>query len=124
MIIITCVIFGTYSLLSALNTMVGIYCLELISLIYSIVFSIQEVPILVHSKWAIKRILNRNYLLISRHDLLFEKESSRIFNTIITNVILTEGIDTAFNLLDKKGRNAKDLLDYLLTMQNTFFGMF
>lgn len=121
MIIITCVIIGTYSLLSALNARVGIYCLELISLIYSIAFSIQEVPILVHSKWAIKRILNKNYLLISRHDLLFEKESSKIFNTIITNVILTEGIDTAFNLLDKKGRNAKDLLDYLLTMQNTFF---
>ena len=116
MIIITCVIIGTYSLLSALNARVGI-----ISFIYSIVFSIQEVPILVHSKWAIKRILNKNYLLISRYDLLFEKESSKIFNTIITNVILTEGIDTAFNLLDKKGRNAKDLLDYLLTMQNTFF---
>ena len=121
MIIITCVIIGTYSLLSALNARIGIYCLELISFIYSIVFSIQEVPILVHSKWAIKRILNKNYLLISRNGLLFEKESSKIFNTIITNVILTEGIDTAFNLLDKKGRNAKDLLDYLLTMQNAFF---
>ena len=121
MIIITCVIIGMYSLLSVLNARVGIYCLELISWIYSIVFSIQEIPILVRSKWAIKRILNKNYLLISRHDLLFEKESSKIFNTIITNVIFTEGIDTAFNLLDKKGRNAKDLLDYLMTMQNTFF---
>lgn len=38
MVIITCVIIGTYSLLSALNAKVGIYCLGLISLIYSIVF--------------------------------------------------------------------------------------
>lgn len=121
MILITCGIIGIYSLLSAFKAMIGIYCLESISFIYSIIFSVQEVPILVHSKWAIKRILSKNYLQISRHDLIFEKESSKIFNTMITSIILTEGIDTAFNLLNEKGRNSQDLLDYLLTMQNMFF---
>ena len=121
MILITCGIIGIYSLLSVFKAMIGIYCLEFISFIYSIIFSVQEVPILAHSKWAIKRILSKNYLQISRHDLIFEKESSKIFNTMITSIILTEGIETAFNLLNEKGRNSQDLLDYLLTMQNTFF---
>lgn len=121
MILITCGIIGIYSLLSAFNARIGIYCLEFISFIYSIIFSAQEVPILVHSKWAIKRILNKNYLQINRQDQIFEKESSKIFNTMITSIILTEGIDTAFNLLNKKDRNSQELLDYLLTMQNTFF---
>lgn len=75
MILITCGIIGIYSLLSAFKAMIGIYCLESISFIYSIIFSVQEVPILVHSKWAIKRILSKNYLQISRHDLIFEKDN-------------------------------------------------
>lgn len=121
MILITCVIFGAYSLLSAFDLRIAIYFLELISLIYSFIFSIQEVPILVRSKKKIKKILNKNYLKISRNGLLFEKENTNTFNIIITNIILTEGISTAYNVLYKKGIDKQDLLDYLLTMQNKYF---
>ena len=121
MILITCGIVGTYSLLYALNARIGIYCLEFISLIYSIIFSVQVVPLMTRSKWLIKRILKINYLRLSRNNLVFEKESSKIFNTLITNIILTEGICTAFYLLNTEDTIAKDLLNYLLIMQNKFY---
>lgn len=123
MILITCGIIGIYSTLSFFGLKKVIYSLELISLIYSVIFSIQEIPILCHSKWIIKRILNENYLKTSRNNLLYEQESTNIFNIMITNIIFTEGISTAFNLLKKNKKEKEkniELLDYLLSMQNEY----
>lgn len=123
MILITCGIVGIYSTLSFFGLKIVIYSLELISLIYSVIFSIQEIPILCHSKWIIKRILNENYLKTSRNNLLYEQESTNIFNIMITNIIFTEGISTAFNLLKKNKKEKEkniELLDYLLSMQNEY----
>lgn len=123
MILITCGIIGIYSTLSFFGLKKVIYSLELISLIYSLIFSIQEIPILCHSKWIIKKILNENYLKISRNNLLYEQESTNIFNIMIRNIVFTEGIGTAFNLLNKNKKEKEkniELLDYLLSMQNEY----
>ena len=121
MALITCGIIGIYSTLSFFGLKIVIYSLELISLIYSVIFSIQEIPILCHSKWIIKKILSKNYLKISRKNLLFEQESTNIFNIMIRNIVFTEGIITAFNLLKKKKKQKNlDLFEYLLSMQNEY----
>ena len=121
MTLITCGIFGAYAFLYVFDLRIAIYCLEAISFIYSVIFAIQEIPILVHSRWILNKILNDNYLAINRTDSLFEIGSTKIFNNMITSIILTEGIKTAFNILNKQGRNEDDLLDYLLEMQNEYF---
>ena len=121
MSLITCGIIGIYSTLSFFELKIVIYSLELISLLYSMIFSIQEIPILCHSKWIIKKILSKNYLKISRNNLLYEQERTNIFNIMIANIVFTEGISTAFNLLKKKKKQKNlELLEYLLSMQNEY----
>ena len=126
--LIACGIIGAYSLCYAFDLRITIYYLESISLVYSIIFSLQSIPVLARSKWILKKILKKNYLTTSRHSYLFEKENTKTFRVLITNIIFTEGIDTAFNLLYKKDKkdeknekSKQELLDYLLTMQNKYY---
>lgn len=121
MTLIFCSIIGTYSIMRIFDLKIAVYFLEFLALTYSVIFSIQEIPVLSHSKWAIRNILRKNYLKINRNNLPFEKENTFTFNIMITNIIFTEGIGTAYKLLDKKGGDEQDLLDYLLKMQNLYF---
>ena len=117
--LIMCCIVGIYSFLSVFSLTISIYLLEFISLSYSIYFVIQEIPILIHSNTRISYILKKYYLKHPNQGL-FQKNKKDIFNTILMNIIMTEGIETAYNMLFYKNVSSHDLLNYLLELQNNF----
>ena len=117
--LIMCCIVGVYSFLSVFSLTISIYLLEFISLAYSIYFVIQEIPILIHSNKRISYILKKYYLKHPNQGL-FQENKKDIFNTILMNIIMTEGIETAYNILFYKSVSSHDLLNYLLELQNNF----
>lgn len=120
MVLIMCSLIGAYSLLVVLGLTISVYCLEGISLIYSIFFAIQEIPLMLYSKKTVTRILKEHYLT-KKSNNLFENEKSEIYNSIITNIILTEGLDATYKMLKELQMKETDIVNYTLSMQNKFF---
>lgn len=120
MVLVMCISIGTYSLFATLNLVISIYFLEFISFVYSVIFAIQEIPLLLHSKRTITRILKGHYLTY-KADNLFENQESDAFNKIISNIILTEGIDAAYKVIQEFKMKDDQMVDYALSLQNKFF---
>lgn len=121
MILVMCIDFFVFSLFEFFDLRITIYGLGCISFVYSCIFSIQEIPILMRSKRVVSRILRKRYLTSRKNNGPFENEESNIFNSIITNIILSEGIDSAFSTLYKDEVCKTDLLGYLICLQSQYF---
>lgn len=57
MILITIGIFSLYFVFAVLSMTILIWTLNVISILYSILFVVQEVPVLTHSNWFLSRIV-------------------------------------------------------------------
>lgn len=119
--IVVCVLLGTHSLLFVHSLKISLYCLEGISFIYAIVFSVQDISILVRSKSVVKGVLKHRYLRKGKEGELFKETANDSFETIVLNILMKEGIKTAFETLKRHSANPYDLVDYLLDKQNRYF---
>ena len=116
-------IFSLFTICSAFNSTVSIYLIDAIAVFYSAYFSIQEIPVLIGNKTRIGKILKNRYKKRDTSDLLGRQETERILIRVIENIILTEGLKTAYKtLLDKKDNKYNGiLLNNLLDIQNRYF---
>ncbi len=117
------VIFSLFTICSAFNLTVSIYLIDAIAVFYSAYFSIQEIPVLIGNKTRIGKILKNRYKMRDTSDLLGRQETERILIRVIENIILTEGLKTAYKTLsDKKDKKYNGiLLNNLLDIQNRYF---
>ena len=118
---IRCVLFGLSFLFQILDLRVTNYVLEGVSLFYCAFFCYQNIPIMAHSKKAIGKILKKNYLNVSRTHSLFETEATNTFNYRIETIVVTEGINTAYKMLDSKRIEKSAMMDFLMWHQNKLF---
>lgn len=119
-VIIMCAIFLAYSFIYVFDLRIASYVLGLITWIYSLIFLCQEISLLIKSKSTIKSILKKRFKKRGATFELMSQKKEKIFYKMIQNVVLTEGIKTAFDLLNKKGNEGKTL-DFLLDSQNDYF---
>ena len=119
-VIIMCAIFLAYSFIYVFDLRIASYVLGLVAWIYSFIFLYQEISLLIKSKSTIKRILKNRFKERGATFELMSQKKEQIFYKMIQNIVLTEGIKTAFDLLNKKGNEGKTL-DFLLESQNDYF---
>lgn len=119
-IIVVCVLLGVHSLLFVLALKISLYCLEGISFIYAIIFSAQDISILIHSKRVVKWILKCRYLRKGKEGKLFRKNENDTFDKIVTNIMLTDGVETAFQTLKRHNIDLPNMFEYLMGLQNDF----
>ena len=112
------VLFALSYLLRILDLRITNYVLEGISLFYCSLFCYQNIPIMAHSKKAIRKILKNNYLNVSRTHSLFEFEATNTFNYRVETIVVTEGINTAYKRLDSKRIEKSAMMDFLMWHQN------
>lgn len=119
-VIIMCVIFLVYSSIYVFDLRIASYVLGVATWAYSLIFLYQEISLLIKSKSTIKRILKKRFKERGATFELMSQKKEQIFYKMIQNIILTEGVKTAFDLLNKKGNEGKTL-DFLLESQNDYF---
>ena len=118
--IIACLIFLTYTILTILNLRITLYFLSLISFFYSIYFLVQEIPLMIKSKRTVSKILKKYFKKAGFASELFVQKEELVFFKVIQNILLSEGIKTAFYIL-KDDNNEEKVLNYLLDLQNKYF---
>ena len=116
-------IFSLFTVCSVFNSFVSIYLIDAIAVFYSAYFSIQEIPVLIGNKTRIGKILKNRYKRRDTSDFLGRQETEQILIRVIENIILTEGLRTAYKtLLDEKDKKYNAiLLNNLLDIQNRYF---
>ena len=122
MIICTIVIFSLYFIFAVLNMTITIWSLNIISIIYSIWFVVEEVPILSRSNKVLSMIISRAWK--SRNYANFEygnNSNDKILYDIIQNMVIENGIVSTYNLFkNKDDENNSRILDNLLSYNNDF----
>lgn len=116
-------IFSLFTICSVFNLFVSVYLIDAVAVFYSAYFSIQEIPVLIGNKTRIGKILKNRYKKRDTSDLLGRQETEKILIRVIENIILTEGLKTAYKTLsDKKDNKYNEiLLNDLLDIQNRYF---
>lgn len=120
-ILLSCFVIIIHALFIFLDLRVTLWVLEIMAAIYALIFVFQQVPIMAHSKGAVRRILLKQFQTRNPDDLLFKRTSSSTFETIVTEIVFEEGLGTAYKVLKTPKRNPGDLLDYLLDGINVYF---
>lgn len=120
MIIITISIFALTTIFEILSFHICIWTLDCISIYYSIIFVLQEIPVLVNNQNKIKKIIKNASLNNDLSDYKEGKSSvGENLKTVWKHLVLKDGIVTTYNLL-KDCKDKKDVLDSLLSLQNDF----
>jgi len=116
-------IFSLFTICSVFNLFASVYLIDAVAVFYSAYFSIQEIPVLIGNKTRIGKILKNRYKKRDTSDLLGRQETEKILIRVIENIILTEGLKTAYKTLsDKKDKKYNGtLLNNLLDIQNRYF---
>lgn len=114
-----CSIILLYAILNVINAKISIYLLSLISFIYCVYFLIQEIPILTRSGKVIAHILKKHYKKRSKSIKLMSQFDEQIYHDIVLNIIITEGMETAYNTLSKEQKDS-EILEFLLDIQNQY----
>lgn len=121
MLLITIIVFVIYSIGSNLNFVVSLWTLSSISVFYSIVFINQEIPILIHDDKKIKSIIRKNIHENKKEILLSEQSNAISMIDAIQDLLLTEGIISAYKVLETQDSQQNRIyLDKLLDIQNTY----
>lgn len=120
-VLVSCFVIIAHALLIFLGLRVTLWVLESIAAIYALVFVCQQLPIMAHSKGAVRRILRKQFQTRNPDNLLFKRTSSSTFEKIITEIVFEEGLGTAYQVLKTPKRSPGDLLDYLLDGINVYF---
>jgi hypothetical protein len=112
MLIITIVIFSLYTLSKILDYSFIIWFLDFVAIVYSIIFIVQEIPMLMHDDKKIQNIISRN--------IKNDTKEIKAYNAL-QYLLLTKGIKEAFFALNAKDNDdKKKYLDILLDLQNNF----
>lgn len=90
--------------------------LSVCSIIYSIVFIFEEVPLLIRNENAIKRTIEHAYKNSAMSDNLDSKRDNSILDTVLLNISLTEGIQTAYDMIADENDD-KSALEHLLELE-------
>lgn len=112
MLLIGVTIIALYSLANGLGYLSPVLILSLISLIYTILFLVQEVPLLLKSKRRIEKIVRIGYSKVTNNQYL---------DDAIQNLLLNDGMLEVFGIL--KTRNIdknKILVEKLFSLQNDY----
>lgn len=111
MLSIGIIIFIIYSFLGQLNTVL-VFTLSIISITYSFIFLFQEIPLLLRNKNRIIKNIRQGYYHNNTVDELKDSIKYLLFN---------DGMKYVFLKLKKGPKdNQKELLEYLLSLQNDF----
>ena len=117
----TIVIFIIFVLTSIFNLIISVWVLEIITVIYSFIFIHQEIPILIRDDKRIKKIIRNNIHRNKKSFSLDALPNEVSMETALQNLLLTEGILSAYRTLEteSKERN-REYLDRLLSLQNDY----
>lgn len=120
MVIIMLVSFILYTIFRLFSTNLPSLVLIIVVLMYTLIFSYQEIPLLTQNKRIIKKIIKRAYKKRNPSDLLLQQRDENTLAKIIQNMILTEGIKTSYISLNKNKKCNIELVDDLLDYQNEY----
>lgn len=121
MMILTILIVTVFSVVSILNFVITVWVLSIVSIVYSIIFLNQEIPILIRDDKKIKKVIRTN-IHKNLKEITLEVLPYEVSMLIaLQNLLLTEGIISAYKVLetDNKDRN-RVYLDKLLSLQNEY----
>lgn len=97
------------------------FYLIIISIIYSLLFVVLELPILMQNDFSISLVVRGFYKKHYKNLSAFKsKDEYDFFDKVLVYLILNQGIKDTFSLLKVKESAKGDVLDYLLVKQNEF----
>ena len=121
MVIITIFIFVFYSIFKICNQIIYIWALNIIAIIYSILFVCQEVPILTKKERTILNIAKKSWYERLRDPYALYKKEYKNLNIVIQNLVLDKGIVCIYKNFQKKNIKNDQLLNFLLDTYNDYF---
>ncbi len=126
MVIIMAVSIGAYTVFSILSTQLSILLLDFFAFCYSLIFAIQEIPVLVRNKKRLNRIIKYKYANTNKNELFLEQNEAKTLSNVIRYMVLNDGIIASYNSLKEYNGNSSstynsNLFDYLLSLQNEYF---
>jgi hypothetical protein len=121
MMILTILIVTVFSVVSILNFVITVWVLSIVSIVYSIIFLNQEIPILIRDDKKIKKVIRTN-IHKNIQEITLEVLPNEVSMLIaLQNLLLTEGIISAFKVLETGNRERNQVyLDKLLSLQNEY----
>lgn len=100
-------------------------CLNVISLVYAVIFGAQEIPILTLNEGYIWRVLKNGYKTLNPMNSSKKDNNDGKIVSTFRNILYSEGILTAYNILNYKEKKSEKNRDYsrntlyfLLDIQN------
>lgn len=124
MIMITIAIFLFYTISAILKKSLVIWCLDLISIVYSILFVVQEMPILLKNDDRLLKIVKNCWENGGAKVLAYGNESKgKDLYNVIQYLVLNLGVKETYQALKSNDDNSSSnwpLLDFLLTTNNDF----
>ncbi len=124
-VFIVCGIFAFCTLLYAFGAIITIYVLMAISLIYSVIFLWQQIPLLIKHEDALKKIMMAQYNKVKARGNLFEakgykaKREENIYIKLVQGILFVDGIEMAYDLLEDSD-DERHVLTHLLQIQNIY----
>jgi hypothetical protein len=121
MMILTVLVFTVFGLATIFDFIITIWVLGFVSIVYSIIFLNQEIPILIRDDKKIKKIIGKN-IHKNIKEITLESLPNEVSMLIaLQNLLLTEGIISAYKVLESKNKERNRVyLDKLLSLQNEF----
>ena len=121
MMILTIFILTIFSIVTIFNFVISSWILSIISIVYSIIFLNQEIPILIRDDKKIKKIIRSN-IHKNIKEITLEVLPNEVSMLIaLQNLLLTEGIISAYKTLETNSIDRNRVyLDKLLSLQNEF----
>jgi hypothetical protein len=112
MLTITICLLVVYGFSKIFHFLIVFWILDIISVIYSLVFLTQEIPMLMHDKSTIMKVLKKNIDSITREPNV---------DIALQNILLNDGIrDVYFYLKGKNPDRNRQYIDLLLDLQNIY----
>ena len=126
MVLIMSISIALYTVFYMLSATMTIVLLDFFAFCYSIIFLIQEIPVLIQDKKRLNKIIRYAYDNINKTELFLIQNETNTLYRVIQYIVLNDGIVTAFNSLKKnRGREIKKynskLVEHLLSIQNDYF---
>lgn len=122
MILITIGIFSLYFVFAVLSMTILIWTLNVISILYSILFVVQEVPVLTHSNWFLSRIVKNAWKEKNYSNFKYGNNSNdKILNDVLQNLVINNGVVSVYHLFATKDEKKNSIiLDNLFSYNNEF----
>lgn len=126
MVLIMSISIALYTVFYMSSATMTIVLLDFFAFCYSVIFSIQEIPVLIQDKKRLNKIIRYAYDNINKTELFLIQNETNTLYRVIQYIVLNDGIVTAFNSLKKnRGKEIKKynskLIEHLLSIQNDYF---